>query len=104
MSDWVEIEDRVGPDAERSWAALGAVLRALRDRLSVELVAHVSVRGAFYDQYRPAHQPSGDIFRRGNVPRSVTHCLAASGRCGRRHRSRIRTGRPLRFRFIEVLS
>jgi uncharacterized protein (DUF2267 family) len=60
MSDWVEIEDRIGPDAERSWAALGAVLRALRDRLSVALIAHLSVRGAFYDQYRPAHQPSGE--------------------------------------------
>lgn len=58
-----EISDPVGADREAAWHVLGAVLRALRDRLPVDDAAHLSaqlpllVRGAFYDQYRPAVQP-----------------------------------------------
>jgi uncharacterized protein (DUF2267 family) len=52
-------------DVERhvAWKALGVVLRTLRDRVPVELAAHLSaelpllIRGAYYDQYQPALQP-----------------------------------------------
>ena len=46
-----------------AWRVLGVVLRALRDRLPVEDAAHLAaqlpllIRGAFYEQYRPAVQP-----------------------------------------------
>jgi uncharacterized protein (DUF2267 family) len=52
-----------GPDRRVAWHILGVVLRALRDRLSAELGAHLGaelpllVRGAFYDQYRPSELP-----------------------------------------------
>jgi uncharacterized protein (DUF2267 family) len=42
---------------------LGAVLRALRDRLPIDLAAHFGaqlpllIRGAYYDRFRPETQP-----------------------------------------------
>ena len=53
-------------DVERhvAWKVLGVVLHTLRDRLPVELAAHLGsqlpllVRGVFYDQYQPARQPA----------------------------------------------
>lgn len=59
-----EISDVLGPDRKLSWAALGAVLRTLRDRLPTNVAAHLGaelpllVRGAYYDHYQPARQPS----------------------------------------------
>ncbi len=61
-----EIGEGLIPDRQLSWRVLGVVLRNLRDQLPVELSAHLSaelpllVRGAFYDQYRPAIQPLRD--------------------------------------------
>jgi uncharacterized protein (DUF2267 family) len=58
-----EITDTIGPDRTVAWHVLGAVLRTLRDRLPVALAAHLGaqlpllVRGAYYDQFRPAHVP-----------------------------------------------
>ena len=58
-----EISQELGPDRRLAWRALGVVLRALRDRLPVEDAAHLAaqlpllIRGAFYEQYRPAVQP-----------------------------------------------
>jgi uncharacterized protein (DUF2267 family) len=58
-----EINDEIGPDRHIAWHVLGAVLRCLRDRLPLELAAHLGaelpllVRGAYYDQFRPAEQP-----------------------------------------------
>lgn len=58
-----EIGDRIGPDKQRSYHALRAVLHALRDRLTVEEAAHLAaempllVRGIFYEGFRPAHMP-----------------------------------------------
>jgi uncharacterized protein (DUF2267 family) len=52
-----------GHDRQVAWHILGAVLRAARDRLPVDLAAHLGaelpllVRGAYYDQYRPSAQP-----------------------------------------------
>jgi uncharacterized protein (DUF2267 family) len=59
-----EISDVLGPDRKMSWAVLGAVLRTLRDRLPTNVAAHLGaelpllVRGAYYDHYQPARQPS----------------------------------------------
>jgi uncharacterized protein (DUF2267 family) len=59
-----EIMAELGPDRALAWKALSVVARTLRDRLQVELAAHLGselpllVRGAYYDQYAPARQPS----------------------------------------------
>jgi uncharacterized protein (DUF2267 family) len=59
-----EIMEEMGPDRQLVWHILGAVLRALRDRLPPDLAAHLSaqlpllVRGTYYDRYRPANLPS----------------------------------------------
>lgn len=58
-----EIMETVGPDRNVAWHVLGSVLRNLRDRLPLELAAHLGaqlpllVRGAYYDQFRPGHVP-----------------------------------------------
>jgi len=52
-----------GPDRQRAWHILTAVLHALRDRLPVDLAAHLGaqlpliVRGAYYDQFEPSIMP-----------------------------------------------
>lgn len=59
-----EIMTDLGPDRQTAWHVLGAVLRTLRDRLPMELSAHLGaqlpllVRGLYYDQWRPSAQPS----------------------------------------------
>jgi uncharacterized protein (DUF2267 family) len=62
---WLDqIMERIGPDRQIAWKVLSTVLHKLRDRLPVEASAHLGaqlpllVRGAYYDQYRPAEQPS----------------------------------------------
>jgi uncharacterized protein (DUF2267 family) len=58
-----EITDRIGPDRQVAWKVLATVLHKLRDRLPVELAAHLGaqlpllVRGIYYDQFEPAHMP-----------------------------------------------
>jgi uncharacterized protein (DUF2267 family) len=53
-----------GPYRQTAWHILSAVLRATRDKLPVDLAAHLGaqlpllVRGAYYDQFQPAKQPS----------------------------------------------
>lgn len=60
-----EISEPIGADRKLSWAVLGAVLQALRDRLPVNVSAHLAaelpllVRGVFYDHYQPGRQPTG---------------------------------------------
>jgi uncharacterized protein (DUF2267 family) len=59
-----EISDRIGPDRQLAWRVLSTVLHKLRDRLQPELAAHLGaqlpllVRGAYYDLYEPAKQPT----------------------------------------------
>jgi len=59
-----EIGERFVPDKHLAWRALGAVTRTLRDRLPMELAAHLAaelpllVRGAYYDQFRPRLLPT----------------------------------------------
>lgn len=67
-----ELMERLGPDRQLAWKVLSTVLHKLRDMLPVEASAHLGaqlpllVRGAYYDQYQPAHQPQpcrhGDEF------------------------------------------
>lgn len=59
-----EIGEEIGLDDQQSWRVTAAVLRAIRDRLPVELAAHLGsqlpllVRGAYYDQFRPSAMPT----------------------------------------------
>lgn len=59
-----EIEQRLGPDRRFAWKVLSTVLHKLRDRLPVELSAHLSaelpllIRGVYYDQFKPSSQPT----------------------------------------------
>jgi len=59
-----EIMEQLGPDRQVAWKVLSTVLHKLRDRLPVELSAHLGsqlpllVRGVYYDQYDPGNQPS----------------------------------------------
>ncbi len=70
---WLDdIMAELGPDRQGAWRELGAVLHALRDRLPLELAAHLGaqlpllVRGLYYDQWHvgapPAHRRSLDEF------------------------------------------
>jgi len=80
-----EISKAIGVDRRMAWRALGAVLRALRDRLTGEDAAHLAaqlplvVRGAFYEQYRPAIQPDPMRSREEFVAR-VADGLAGGGK------------------------
>jgi uncharacterized protein (DUF2267 family) len=59
-----EIMEVIGPDRQVAWKVLATVLHKLRDRLTVELAAHLGaqlpllVRGVYYDQFQPGRQPS----------------------------------------------
>jgi uncharacterized protein (DUF2267 family) len=59
-----EITVMLGPDRQVAWKILSVVLHKLRDRMPVELSAHLSaelpllVRGVYYDQFEPAKQPT----------------------------------------------
>lgn len=58
-----ELSDELEVDRHAAWRILSVVLHKLRDRLPVDLSAHLGsqlpllVRGVYYDQYRPARQP-----------------------------------------------
>jgi uncharacterized protein (DUF2267 family) len=63
-NSWLdEIMETLPRDRHLAWHALGAVLRAIRDRVPVELAAHLGaqlplmVRGAYYDRFRPSAAP-----------------------------------------------
>jgi uncharacterized protein (DUF2267 family) len=65
-NSWLgEIMDDLGPDRQTAWKVLSVVLHKLRDRLPVNLSAHLGsqlpllVRGVYYDQFEPAKQPTG---------------------------------------------
>jgi uncharacterized protein (DUF2267 family)/ferritin-like metal-binding protein YciE len=58
-----EIGELIGPDRQRCYHALRAVLFALRDRLMPDEAAHLAaqmpllIKGVFYDGYKPAGKP-----------------------------------------------
>ena len=59
-----EIASDLRPDRNLAWKVLSVVQHKLRDRMRVELSAHLSaelpllVRGVYYDQFEPAKQPT----------------------------------------------
>jgi uncharacterized protein (DUF2267 family) len=59
-----DIVDAIGPDKQHAWKVLSVVLHALRDRLPVDDAAHLGaqlpllIRGLYYDQFKPARQPT----------------------------------------------
>lgn len=59
-----EICKDLGPDKQVAWKVLSTVLHKLRDRLTVNLAAHLGaqlplmIRGVYYDQFEPGHMPS----------------------------------------------
>ncbi|HET6467829.1 MAG TPA: DUF2267 domain-containing protein [Geminicoccaceae bacterium] len=61
-----EIAAQIGPDRQRAYHVLRAVLHALRDRLTPDEAAHLSaqlpmlVRGLFFEGWHPAHKPDKD--------------------------------------------
>jgi uncharacterized protein (DUF2267 family) len=64
--DEIMRDPAVGPDKQLAWRLLGATLRAVRDRLPVDLAAHLGaqlpllIRGTYYDQFRPSALPGRD--------------------------------------------
>ncbi|WP_414471537.1 DUF2267 domain-containing protein [Microvirga sp. M2] len=63
-NSWLkEIMEALGTDRHVAWHVLGSVLRALRDRIPLELTAHLGaelpllVRGLLYDRWHPASAP-----------------------------------------------
>jgi len=59
-----DIMEDLGPDRHVAYRVLGAVLHALRDRLTVDEAAHLGaqlpllVRGIYFDQWHPAGKPN----------------------------------------------
>ncbi|KLK90182.1 hypothetical protein AA309_27110 [Microvirga vignae] len=73
-----ELMAEIGSDRRVAWHVLGAVLRAVRDRIPLELAVHLGsqlpllVRGIYYDQW---HLPG----RMNEKPRSLDEFLAPIG-------------------------
>jgi uncharacterized protein (DUF2267 family) len=66
-----DIMGQVGPDRQRAYHALRAVLHTLRDRLTVEEAAHLSaqlpllIRGIYFEGWHPAHKPTKERAQEG---------------------------------------
>jgi uncharacterized protein (DUF2267 family) len=58
-----EIMTTLPRDRKLAWHVLGAVLRSIRDRVPINLAAHLGaqlpllVRGTYYDRWRPSEAP-----------------------------------------------
>ena len=73
-----ELMAEIGPDRQVAWHVLGVVLRAVRDRIPLELAVHLGsqlpllVRGTYYDQWRAPG-------RMDEKPRSLNEFLQPIG-------------------------
>jgi uncharacterized protein (DUF2267 family) len=60
-----EIQAQIGPDRRLAWKVLAVVLHKLRERLPLDLAAHLGaelpllIRGIYYNQFEPSKQPTG---------------------------------------------
>ena len=73
---WLDqIMEELDCDRQMAWHALGAVLRPLRDRLPIDLSAHLAaqlpllIRGLYFDQWHPAGTPDRQRHREDFVAR-----------------------------------
>ena len=87
-----ELMEEIGPDRQVAWHVLGAVLRAVRDRVPLELAVHLGaqlpllIRGTYYDQWS---SPRSDrqVAHAGGVPgadraRVGEHAAGERAPCG----------------------
>lgn len=76
-----EIMADLGPDKQVAWKVLSTVLHKLRDRLSINLAAHLGaqlpllIRGVYYDQFEPSKMPS-ECRSRDDFVQEVTEWLS----------------------------
>jgi uncharacterized protein (DUF2267 family) len=76
-----EICNDLGPDKQVAWKVLSTVLHKLRDRLTINLAAHLGaqlpllIRGVYYDQFEPGHMPS-ELRSRDDFVAEVTEWLS----------------------------
>lgn len=62
-----EMMERLDCDRQAAWRVLSVVLQRLRDRLPLDLAAHLGaqlpliVRGVYYDQFSPGRAASEDV-------------------------------------------
>lgn len=59
-----EIQAQIGPDRRLAWKVLSVVLHKLRERLPLDLAAHLGaelpllIRGVYYNRFEPSKQPT----------------------------------------------
>jgi uncharacterized protein (DUF2267 family) len=76
-----EICNDLGPDKQVAWKVLSTVLHKLRDRLTLNLAAHLGaqlplmIRGIYYDQFEPGKMPS-EFRSRGEFVADVAEWLS----------------------------
>jgi len=84
-TEWIrEVCGEMGPpDMQKGYLALRAVLRTLRDRLTVDEAANLGaqlpllIRGIYYDGYRPSRMPV-KISTRDQFLTAVKDCLGGA--------------------------